>query len=159
MAQKKLFISFLFVTVLATGCKSSVEKSMTESKQDEIVAMKLGKAKVETKEAFQAIEDYSYARKAEFVTNMNKELVELQEELDHLATKVENSSGEAKADAKARIEAVRGKWAQTKQQLNQAENATESAWGDVKKGFKETYAGLKDSIETTRHWLSDKIAP
>jgi hypothetical protein len=43
--------------------------------------------------------------------------------------------------------------------LDQAENATESTWVDVKTGFKESYAGLKDSIATTRQWLSDKIAP
>lgn len=132
---------------------------MAETKQDEITAIKLGKAKAETKEAVQAIDDYAYARKAVFVATMNKELFVLQEELDRLAAKVENSRGEAKADAKARIEAVRGKWTQAKQQLNQAENVTESTWDNVRKGFKDSYAGLKDSIETTRKWLSDKIAP
>jgi hypothetical protein len=54
---------------------------------------------------------------------------------------------------------VRGKFAQTKQQLDQAENATESTWGDVKSGFRESYAGLKESIGITRRWLSDRIAP
>jgi hypothetical protein len=55
-------------------------------------------------------QDYAYAQKAEFVDKMKKELAEIQEELDRLSAKVERSSGEAKVDAKTRLDAVRGKW-------------------------------------------------
>jgi hypothetical protein len=54
---------------------------------------------------------------------------------------------------------VREKWAQAKKQLDGAETATESNWDDVKNGFKQSYADLKDSFNKTRQWLSDKIAP
>jgi len=63
------------------------------------------------------------------------------------------------ADAKARLAVVREKWVKTRQQLNQAQNATESTWNDVKGGFKGSYADLKDSVAATRLWLSQRIAP
>jgi len=159
MGHVKRVIPFVLALALTADCKSTAEKSTAETKQDEIAALQLGKAKAATKEAAQAMQDYAFTQKAEFVATMNKELVAIQEELDHLTAKVENSGGAAKADAKERLEAAREKWALTKRALDQAESATESSWNDVKKGFRDSYAGLKDSIAMTRRWLSDKIAP
>jgi hypothetical protein len=48
---------------------------------------------------------------------------------------------------------------QAKKQLDLAESATESSWEDVKGSFKKSLDDLKDSIDKTRQWLSDKIAP
>jgi hypothetical protein len=90
---------------------------------------------------------------------MNKDMGVLQDDINLLAAKVDGVGDAAKADAKAKLAAARDKWAKTKQQLDQVENATESTWNDVKRGFKESYAGLKDSVDTTRQWLSDKLAP
>ena len=103
--------------------------------------------------------DYTHAQKAEFVRKMKEELVDIRKELDRLSAKVDKSSGAAKADAQARLEVVRKKWAQAKKRLDQAESATESTWDDVKDGFRKSYGELKDSFEKARQWLSDKIAP
>jgi len=147
------------VATLAPGCKSTTEKPANETSQDSAAALQLAKAKAATLEATQAMEDYAYARKAEFVAQMKVELVATQEDLDRLGSNVSSSAGAVKAEATTKLEAARVKLAQTKQQLEQAENATESSWSDVKKGFKESYTGLKDSIVLTRQWLSDKVAP
>jgi hypothetical protein len=150
----------LFVAAtLVVGCKSTTETSTSETRQDSAAAFQLAKAKAATAEAVVAMDDYAYARKAEFIARMKSDLVATQEELDRLGAKVSSSAGTVKAEATAKLEATRVKLAQTKQQLQQAENATESTWNDVKKGFKESYNGLKDSIALTRQWLSDKIAP
>jgi chromosome segregation ATPase len=159
MRHTILVIAFLLVAAFAVGCKSTDGKSAAETKQRENAAAQLDKAKTETKEAAQAVQDYAYAQKTEFVEKMKKELVEIQEELDRLSAKVERSSAAAKADAKVKLEAVREKWAQAKKQLDQAESATESTWDDVKGGFKKLYGELKDSFDKTRQWLSDKIEP
>jgi hypothetical protein len=90
---------------------------------------------------------------------MKKDLVSIQEELDGLGAKVESAGGSAKAEAKVKLAAVREKWAQAKKQVDRAETATASDWDDVKGGFKQSYADLKDSFDKTRQWLSDKIAP
>ena len=159
MRSAKLSIPFFIVAALGSGCKSTTEKSTNEIQQNSAAAFQLTKAKAATLEAAQAMEDYAYVRKAEFVAKMNAELVATQEELDRLGAKVSSAAGAAKADATTELAAARVKLAQTKQQLNQAENATESSWNDVKRGFKESYSGLKDSIVLTRQWLSDKVAP
>jgi hypothetical protein len=44
-------------------------------------------------------------------------------------------------------------------QLDEARNATESTWGDVKAGFRKGYSELKDGFQNARQWVSDKIAP
>jgi hypothetical protein len=163
MKDPKLAISFCIffasAAALAAGCKATADKPSSGTPQDSGSAFQLGKAKAATIEATQAMEDYAYARKAEFVVKMNKDLDVLQDDVNLLAAKADSTGGAAKADAKAKLVAVREKWAKTKQQLDQADNATESTWSDVKSGFKESYAGLKDSVDTTRQWLSEKIAP
>jgi Arc/MetJ family transcription regulator len=149
----------LGVAALAVGCTSKEVKATVAPKQAEPAAAHLEKAKVETKQAAQAMRDYAYAEKAEFVAKMKKDLVGIQEELDQLGAKVERASGSAKADAKVKLATVREKWAQAKKQLDRAETATESNWNDVKSGFKQSYVDLKDSFDSARQWLSDKIAP
>jgi len=159
MKHTILVITFLLVAGLAVSCASTDGKSAAGPRQRENAAAQLDKAKMETKEAAQAMQDYTYAQKAEFVDKMKKELAEIQEELDRLSAKVEKSSGAAKAEAKKQLEAVREKWALAKKQLDQAESATESTWDSVKGGFKKSYGELKDSFEKTRQWLSEKIEP
>ena len=159
MRHTILVAMVLSVAALAVGCTSKDGKSAVAPKQGETAAVHLDKAKAETKEAAQAMREYAYAEKAEFVAKMKKELVSTQEELDRLGAKVDGASGAAKADAKVKLEAVREKWAQAKKQLDRAETATASDWDNVKTGFKQAYADLKDSFDNTRQWLSDKIAP
>ncbi len=161
MTDSKLGIPFLILSAaaLAVGCKSTADRQANGAQQDSAAALQLGKAKAATIEAAQAMEDYAYARKSEFVAKMNKNLGVLQDDLNLLAAKVDDSGGAAKADAKAKLAVVREKWTKTKQQLDQAENATESTWNGVKSGVGESYAALKDSVDTTRQWLSEKIAP
>jgi hypothetical protein len=150
----------LFISgVCLVSCTSKDGKSAAAPKQQGSAAVQLDKAKAETKQAAQAMRDYAYAEKAEFVDSMKKELVGIQEELDRLGTKVDKANGAAKADAKVKLQAARDKWTQAKKQLDQAETATESSWDDVKSGFKQSYTDLQDSFAKTRQWLSDKIAP
>jgi len=159
MTGSKLAISFFIALAFTLGCKSTADKPTNGTQQDPASAVQLAKAKAATLEATQAMEDYAYARRAEFIAKMNQDLGVLQDDLNLLAAKVESSGGAAKADAKAKLAAAREKWAKTKQQLEQAQNATESSWNDVKSGFKNSYADLKDSVAATRLWLSEKIAP
>jgi hypothetical protein len=158
MRHTLLMTAFLGAA-LAAGCTSNEVKAAVPPKQAEPAAAHLEKAKVETKQAAQSMRDYAYAEKAEFVAKMKADLVSIQVELDQLGAKVESAGGAAKADAKVKLAAVREKWAQAKRQVDRAQIATASDWDDVKNGFKQSYADLKDSFDKTRQWLSDKIAP
>jgi uncharacterized protein YicC (UPF0701 family) len=161
MSDSRLNIPFfvLSATALAVGCKATADKPTNGIPHDSAAAIQLDKAKAATAAAAQAVEDYAYARKAEFVAKMRREMLATQEELDRLAAKAERASGTAKADAQTKLAAAREKWTKTKQQLDQAERATESTWEDVKSDVKASYGGLKSSVDDTRRWLSDKIAP
>lgn len=117
------------------------------------------KAKTETKETTQTIGNYAYTQKAEFIGKMKKGMARIQKELGRLSAKVERSNGEAKADAKTRLAAVREKWAQANKQLDKASNATEATWDNAQRDFKKSYGDLNDSFKKARQWLSEKIKP
>ena len=157
MKHQKLVITFLSVAAVAVGCKPSAEKSATENREP--TAQQFDKVKTETKEAAQAMKDYAFAQKAEFVATMEKQLAELNRDLDQLADKVEKSSDAAKAEAKPKIQALREQVGRLNTKLDEARNATESTWDDVKAGFKKGYGELKDRFQQARQWVSDKIAP
>jgi hypothetical protein len=157
--------ALLLVSSLAVGCwgndgggATNEQRKPGSAVEQERDAAK-DKAKQETKQAAQAMLDYAYAQKAEFVAGMKLELAEIQKDLDRLTAEVENSRGEAKAAAKQRLDAVREKWAKTQAQLEAAEAATESNWDDVKRDFKDAYGDMKRDFNETRQWLSDEIEP
>ena len=156
MKNHRLLIPLLLSVALTVGCKS---KLSSETNQDGAASAQLAKAKAETKQAAQSMADYAYTRKAEFVATMNSEMVALQEDLDRLSDKVNSSAGAVKVEATTKLETVREKFSQTKKALAQTEIATESTWNGATGVVRQSYASLKDSIDDTRRWLSDKIAP
>jgi hypothetical protein len=165
-----LVITFLLAAALAAGCTSTEANAAVApgqpgataaalSKPGEIAAVQLDKAKAETKEAAHAMGDYAYAKKVEFAVNMKNDLAAIQVEIDRLALKIDRADVKVKADAAVKLDALRAKWAETKQRLDLAESANESNWNDVMAGFNKSHADLLDFFENTRQWLSDKIEP
>jgi len=160
MRHTILVIAFLLAAALAAGCDSRVANAAIPPPPTEaIAATQLAEAKAESKEAAQAIDEYIFAKKVDFVANMKNELDAIQKEMDQLALKIDRADIKVKADAATRLEALRVKWAETKMQLNLAETAREEGWNDVKAGFRKSHADLVSSFEATRQWLSDKIEP
>ena len=159
MKHMILAITFTLATALAVGSAAADEKSAAGPKPSGTAAAQLDQAKTETKEAAQAVQDYTYKQKSEFVAQMKKDLAGIQEELKKLSARVNKSSGAAKAEAKAKLKALRKNLAQAKKQLNRTGSATESNWDGVKSSIQKSYSELKDSFEKTRQWLSEKIEP
>lgn len=140
---------FAFLALLA-GCTPEGTPRSEGAKQAAAVNAQLDDVKEETREALQAVGDLAFARKADFVARMKLELETFRVELDQLS---------AEAKDKARVEAVREKWANAKRALDAAEAANDSNWEVVKAGFKASYTDMKDSVRTTRQWLSEQIKP
>jgi phage host-nuclease inhibitor protein Gam len=157
MKSTQLAIACLATLALAAGCKPSSEPSATETRQ--ATARQFDQVKQETKEAAQAMNDYAYAQKAEFVANMQVQLTEINRELDQLAAQIEKSTAAAKAEATPKLQALREQVAKLNTHLDEAKGATESTWDDVKAGFNQGYSDLKDGFNQVRQWVSDKIAP
>jgi len=169
MRHTILIIAFLLAAALAAGCTndanaaiaplspgSEVAASPTPS---EVAAVKLDKAEAETLEAARAAQEFAYARKAEFVDTMKKELVAIQVELDRTAAKIDKSNAAQKAEAKVKLAAMREQWIRTSEQLDMAQNANEKTWDAMRAGFDKSFGDLKDAVDGTRQWLSDKIEP
>jgi gamma-glutamylcysteine synthetase len=112
-----------------------------------------------TKEAAQSIQDYAYAQKDEFIDAAQREFSSIQQEVERLRAAADRSTGTARVDAKAKLEAVNDKLVAAKTQLDQAEAATEDSWEDVKDRYREARSDLTDSFDETRRWLSEQIEP
>ena len=153
------YIALLSAAVFAAGCDTSDAKPSAGVPDVEGAQKELQKARKETKEAAQATKDYAYAVRAEFVKDMQNELAAVNRTLQQLSAKVESGSNAAKADAKAKLQALRDKAAQLNGELEKAKNAPEAAWGQVKAGIKKSHEDLKQSVARTRTSLSEKIAP
>jgi ElaB/YqjD/DUF883 family membrane-anchored ribosome-binding protein len=150
MKSTLLAITFVAVTAFAVGCKPSEDRSPAEQ---------LHRVKTESKADAQAMKDYAFAQKAEFVADMQGQLDALNKDLDQLSAKIDKSSDTVKADAKPKLQALRDQAAQMNKQLDEARNATESTWDSVKAGSRKTWDAMKDDFQKARQWASDKIAP
>jgi archaellum component FlaC len=148
MKHKTSFLILLSIAAFAVGCN---KEQTTSQQMDEVQS--------ETKAAAQDMKDYSYAQKDAFVKDMQSQLTALDQDLDKLSAKIDNSSDAIKADAKPKLQALRDQAAQLKTQLDAARNATESTWDSVKSGCAKTYESAMDGINQARQWVSDKIAP
>jgi len=145
-----LAITFLAAAAFAVGCKPSEDNSTSQQ---------LDKVKTETKADAQAMKDYAFAQKAEFVADMQGQLDALNKDLDQLSAKIDKSSDAVKADAKPKLQALRDEAAKMNKQLDEARNATESTWDSVKAASKKGCDALKSDFQQARQWASDKIAP
>jgi hypothetical protein len=152
-------LSVLLIAGLASGCLPKKGESLPGPKQGEALKEAGQEAKADLKVTGHGIRDYAYAQKAEFVAEMQKDMVVIQAELDRLSAKVEESNAETKEEAINDLAAVRLKLDQAKRQLEEAGTATESNWEIVKAEWSKIHVDLKESFDKSRAWLSEKIAP
>ena len=148
MKNTTLLITLLSAAAFVAGC----DKEKTTTQQ-------LDQVQAETKQAAQDMKDYTFAQKDEFVKAMQIQLAALNQDLEKLAAKIDNSTDAIKAEAKPKLQALRDQAGQLNQQLAEAQNATESTWDTVKAGTKKNYDALAKSFGDARQWVSDKIAP
>jgi archaellum component FlaC len=148
MKNKRWLIIFLSAAAFAVGC----DKEQTTSQEIET-------AKTETTQVAQDMKDYTFAQKAEFVKAMQDQLTTLDQNLDKLSAKIDNSSDAIQGEAKPKLQALRDQSTQLHQQLVDVQNATESTWDSVKAGSQKAYDALAKSFTEARQWVSDKIAP
>jgi len=147
-----------FATAMGAGCDSA-DKTPAETKAAKATADQGDKVKKETKEAVDAMRDYTFAQKSEFIAEMKTKLDALEVEIKALEERVATSAGDAKADAETKLAEVRAKWGTTKTKLDAAEAATEANWENLKADVKQANEDLEKSFDATRTWLSEKIKP
>lgn len=134
--------------VLAPGCDRQPS-----------VSDRMEQVQVQAKEAGRDIQDFTFAQKAEFTESMRKNLAAMNAELDQIGARIEKSGDAAKAEAQPKLQALREQMKSLDRQLDDARNATESTWDQVKDGTKKAYAEVEAAFNQARQWVSDKIAP
>jgi len=147
--------ALLSAAVLAAGCSTSEAKPTAGV----LTAEGTEQLQKETKEAVQAAKNYAYAVRAEFVKDMQEEVATINRAVQQLSDKIESSNSAAKADAKAKLVALRDKAAALNGELEKAKSASADACDQVKAGFKKSHEDLKESVAQARTWMSEKIAP
>ncbi len=157
MKHPAILFVILVSVAMAVGCKPSEEKTLSVTGENS--AQQIDKMSKDTKELSLDLKEYAYSQKAEFVEKMKSQVTEINADLEKLSAKVASASDAAKSEAKPKLEALRAQVAGLNKQLDDAKNATESTWNDVKSGFKKGYLELKDGFQQARQWVSDKIAP
>lgn len=145
------------LTSFAVGCKPSSEPSTTQPAGT--TAQQLDRMRTQTQEAAQEIKDAAYAQKAEFVAQMQIQIDAINRDLDQLQARIDKSADAVRAEAQPKLQAMRDQTARLTRQLDEARNATESTWDDVKAAFKDGYGELKNGFDQARQWVSEKIAP
>jgi hypothetical protein len=156
----KYTVWLLVIGVLATGCNQPRDKnSKPEAHELGTAAAQRDKALTASKVAAQSVRVYAYAERDEFIDAANRELSDIQTEMERLRRAIARSSGAARADAEAKLEVVSDKWAAARAELKRAEAATEASWDDVQIGYRTARSDLKRSFDNARQWLSDRIEP
>lgn len=147
------------ILAIATVSCATDDEPPSAAQPSESAGSKLEDVEQKSAEVRRAIRDYAYAEKADLIAEVKKDLSAIETEMDRLSAKVDSSKGEAKADAKAKLEGVRTKWAEAKERLDDADDASDAEWEDVKRNVERSYGELQDSFDDARQRLSDEIAP
>jgi hypothetical protein len=139
MPTKLLFPLCLSLAALALGCDQG---PTTSQKMEEVSAA--GRA------AAPAQSDYTYAQRAEFKAKMQSQVAEINQDIELLAARIEQSSDAVKAEATPRLRALRDQAAVLNKQIDAADNATESTWESVKSGTRKAYDTMKEGFQESR---------
>jgi vacuolar-type H+-ATPase subunit I/STV1 len=102
--------------------------------------------------------DYSYEQKADFVAAVVSDLEALDKKIQKLSDKVATARDNLKADAKAKLEALREQRKKLNEKLEDAKNSADSNWLEAKANFKTAYDDVKNAVKDTWKWLTDKLS-
>lgn len=147
--MKPLISAFLplALATFAVGCKPAATPTQTTP------------APVSTMASAADLKDYAYAQKSAYAGKMREQAAELAREVAALTAKVERANDAAKAEARPKLEELRGQLDRLNRQLDDAGAATESTWETVKAGSRKAFDELAEGITQARQWASEKIDP
>ena len=160
MNQRQQLIRAMLAGGLAAvaGCKPGTT-APSEPPTNHQAAVKLERAKQETREAVSAARDYAYAQRAEFADHVRAELAALNQELTNLSGQAGQTKDAVQAELEPRLQALRTKLAGVGERIDQLKAASEPKWEELKTNLNAAYVDAKQSVHEARQWLSEKLAP
>jgi chromosome segregation ATPase len=142
----------IIVLVLALaalpGCgkKEQTEKKETVSGED---------VKKETKEAIETASDFTLEQMQVFRDQMDSKLVEYGEKIDLLQAKAEKLEGDARANADQQLEALRQKYSDVSDKLDELKNSGTNAWDQLKSGISSAMNDLGNAYKNAADELGN----
>jgi hypothetical protein len=98
-------------------------------------------------QSYDAIKDYGYAKKDEVTNWADQKLGQLQQKMDDLKAKAQETGGDAKARWDELASGFEGQRRQAAEQIDRLKGASAGAWDDVKQGTLDAIATLDKSLE------------
>lgn len=105
------------------------------------------------------LKDYTFAEKDAFVQKLQADQDELNKELATLSVEISHASDQVKADADSKLKALRTQTDALNIYLDEAKQATETTWNDVKADSVKAYDDARQSFQNARQWLSQQVSP
>jgi septal ring factor EnvC (AmiA/AmiB activator) len=112
-----------------------------------------------TTEAEQVSSEYAYSQKEDYIARTKEEVNHLQKDLSELEMKSKKITGNAKEEIKIKIKTVKTSIDKLHIEIENLKSAQEGNWVETKRNFNESIEKVKSTIEKSRKWLSEKIAP
>jgi len=86
--------------------------------------------------------------KDEFVRKLHSKLDQCKNEIDALVAKVDQTEEQVQAEFRKQIEALHSKREEAHKKLHEVEQASESAWGDMKMGIEMAVDDISEAINS-----------
>lgn len=147
-----IFISVsLFILSCLTGCDVN-GKSASQVRQEELIA-KLNQKKKDREAKDVASVDYSFEQKGEFLQEMNKNLIGMQEKMNVLSEKaIELKDSEVQNI----ITAMKDEAELVRKNIEESQNAELSFWEESKRILRKNLSGLKETAVKAEKIIESK---
>lgn len=152
-----LMVPLAVFTSFSVSCSRSSDTAETQSAST--VDQQIDKAESAASKAIQDLDAYTYARKNEFVADMERQLSDLNSNLEELGANIAKAGPAIRAEAEPKLATLRAKADLLTKQLDNVKDATSSTWDIVKDTSSKAYDELNEDFTQARQWLSEKIAP
>jgi len=146
----------LAIITLAAGCKPAERSS---GDPDPEISRQIQQVEESTREASDDLHTFTHDQKEAYIASLERRLAALNQNIDELSTRVENSSLAVQEEARPRIAELRTQSGLLHTQLENVKDSSASTWENVKSAASTAYDELKVGFNNTREWVSEKIAP
>jgi CHASE3 domain sensor protein len=133
--RKYVLFALMASLVVLLGCGSQEEPAQTKKP---VTAQKV---KQETKEAAEALKEYTLQQKEAYQKKLGTKLKEMQQKIADLKARAAKATPEAKAKLQENEAELQKKWDAAQKKFDELQKSSGQAWGELKSG---TDAAMND---------------
>jgi hypothetical protein len=149
MKRNGLFIVLFFTAVmfLVNSCgreaeDTTIDDEMTYDERDN----RMGDRTMTDQNNFWTYDrDYNYEQRSEFREDVNASLDRLNQRIDELETKAENSTGDTKEWYNDRADELKDKRSEIEEDMRDFDDVTQDAWDDFKSGVTTAWNEIEET--------------